>query len=80
MSNEDHKLKHSKRIYKKETKIKRQVNIAKEHGLDVSQPHKFIKHNALNCGNPNCIICGNPRKIWGEKTMQEKKFEERLNE
>jgi hypothetical protein len=80
MSNEDHKLKHSQRIHQKETKIKRQVKIAKEHGLDVSEPHKFVKHHAMNCGIPNCVMCGNPRKIWGEKTIQEKKFEENTDE
>jgi hypothetical protein len=77
MSNEDHKLKHSERMYQKETKIKKQVKIAKEHGIEVKEPHKFAKHNALNCGIPNCIMCGNPRKVWGEKTMQERKFEQK---
>jgi hypothetical protein len=77
MSNEDHKLKHSERIHQKETKIKKQVKIAKEHGIEVKEPHKFAKHNALNCGVPNCIMCGNPRKVWGEKTMQERKFEQK---
>jgi hypothetical protein len=77
MSNEDHKLKHSERIHQKETKIKKQVKIAKEHGIEVKEPHKFAKHNALNCGIPNCIMCGNPRKVWGEKTMQERKFEQK---
>ena len=77
MSNEDHKLKHSERIHQKETKIKKQVKIAKEHGIEVKEPHKFAKHNALNCGVPNCVMCGNPRKVWGEKTMQERKFEQK---
>jgi hypothetical protein len=30
----------------------------------------------MNCGNPNCHMCGNPRKIWKEKTIQEKRFEQ----
>jgi hypothetical protein len=32
----------------------------------------------MNCGNPNCVMCGNPRKVWGEKTMQEKRFDETI--
>ena len=80
MSNQTERQKHSKRIDKQESAIKRQVKIAKKHGLDVSEPHKFIKHHAMNCGIPNCVMCGNPRKIWGEKTIQEKKFEEKSDE
>lgn len=77
MSNEDHKLKHSERIHQKEIKIKKQVKIAKEHGIEVKEPHKLAKHNALNCGITNCVMCGNPRKVWGEKTIQERKFEQK---
>jgi hypothetical protein len=76
MSNENDKLQHSKRIYKSEVKIKKQVKIAKENGIPVTEAHRFNKHHAMDCGNPNCIMCGNPRKVWGEKTIQEKKFEE----
>jgi hypothetical protein len=25
-------------------------------------------------------MCGNPRKVWGEKTIQEKKFDEVEND
>jgi hypothetical protein len=32
----------------------------------------------MDCGQPACTICGNRRKVWGEKTMQEKKFEIQL--
>lgn len=38
-------------------------------------PHRFHKKNALNCGDPKCVMCMNPRKAWGEKTIQERKFE-----
>jgi hypothetical protein len=30
----------------------------------------------LDCGNPNCVMCANPRKVWKEKTIQEKRFEQ----
>lgn len=82
MSSENDKVKHSKRLHKEQTAINRQVKIAKEYGVDVKQPHKFAKHHALNCGNPKCVMCGNPRKVFKEKTIQEQKFEqtEKYNE
>lgn len=76
MSDELTKLQHSKRIQTKKNAVKRQVNIAKSHGIDVIEPHKYVKHHAMNCGQPQCILCGNPRKLWKEKTIQEKKFYE----
>lgn len=74
MSDEDSKIKHSKRRQKSQNAIKKQVDIAKAHGLDVSEPHKFAKHHATDCGNPNCPVCSSPRKLTGEKTIQEKRF------
>jgi hypothetical protein len=76
MSDDIAKLEHSKRIHSKKTAIKRQVRIAKSHGVNVVEPHKYAKHHAMDCGQPNCVMCGNPRKIWKEKTFQEKKFDE----
>jgi hypothetical protein len=76
MSDDITKEQHSKRIHSKKTAVKRQVKIAKAHGVEVKEPHKFIKHHAMNCGIPNCVMCGNPRKIWKEKSIQEKKFDE----
>jgi hypothetical protein len=77
MSTEQDKLKHSKRIHADETAIKKQVKIAKSHGIEVKEPHKLAKHHALDCGRPGCIMCGNPRKIWKEETIQEKRFKQR---
>ena len=80
MSDESAKIKHSKRLHKEESVIKRQQKIAIQHGLDRKdverEPHRFAKHHAMDCGNPTCGLCGNPRKIFGEKTIQEKKFDE----
>ena len=76
MSNEDEKLKHSKRILKTDNAVKKQVSIAKTFGLPVDEPHKFAKRHAMNCGNPNCVMCANPRKVWKEKTNQERRFEQ----
>lgn len=78
MSKEEDKIVHSRRIHKKETAVKRQVKIAKQHGLTmhdevIKQPHRLAKHHAMDCGNPECYLCGNPRKTMKERTYQEKK-------
>ena len=69
------KDKHSKRIHQKETYVKKQTKIAKSLGIQEKEPHRFAKHSPANCGNPKCIMCGNPRKIFKERTMQEKKLD-----
>jgi hypothetical protein len=53
--------------------IERQKRIAKAAHLPIDKPHRFAKHHATNCRTPNCICCGNPRRVWKEKTLQEKK-------
>jgi hypothetical protein len=80
MSNEDEKLKHSKRILKTDNAVKKQVSIAKTFGLPIDEPHKFAKRHAMNCGNPNCVMCANPRKTFNEKTIQEKRLEQNIDE
>ena len=77
MADSDMKEYVSKRLHNTQKKIDKQLRIAKTSDLDVSQPHRYAKMHALNCGNKNCIACMNPRKAWGEKTMQEQKFEQR---
>ena len=74
MSNEDDKFKHSKRLLKDENAVNKQTKIAKAFGVKVKEPHKFAKKHALNCGNPNCVMCGNPRKTFKEPTQQEKRL------
>ena len=56
--------------------MEKQVKIAKEFGMPVKEPHKLHKVHAMNCGNPNCVMCMNPRKAFGEKTIQEQRFEQ----
>ena len=79
MSTENDKLKHSERIQQKTKKVVRKVKIAKAFGFtDVAKnPHKYAERSIFRCSNKNCIMCMNPRKAWGEKTMQEQKFEQR---
>ena len=74
MSTEQDKIKHSSRLHQEEVHIKKQVKIAKAAGIHVDEPHKFAKHHAMDCGNPKCIMCANPRKIFKELTIQEKRF------
>jgi hypothetical protein len=80
MSKEEDKFKHSKRLLKDETAVKKQVKIAKAHGLTnkdkvMQEPHRLAKHHAMDCGNPECYLCGNPRKTHKDKlTVQEKRL------
>jgi hypothetical protein len=75
MSKDEDKIKHSKRLLKDKNAIKKQVKIAKSHGMPVENAHGFAKHHVMDCGQPGCIVCGNRRKVWGEKTVQEQKFD-----
>ena len=75
MSKDEDKIKHSKRLLKDENAINKQVKIAKSHGMPVENAHGFAKHHAMDCGQPGCVICGNRRKVFGEKTVQEEKFD-----
>ena len=79
MSKEEDKFKHSKRLLKDENAIKKQVKIAKEHKASefnpsgIDQPHRYHKHHAMDCGNPECFLCGNPRKTHKDKLTQQEK-------
>jgi len=79
VSTEQDKLKNSKRRHADETAINRQVKIAKDHGLTeqdraIKEPHRMVKHHAMDCGQPGCVLCGNPRKLFNELTTQEKRL------
>jgi hypothetical protein len=80
MSTEQDKFKKSKRLQKDENAVARQVKIAKAHGLTdkdkaVKEPHRLSKHHAMDCGNPQCPLCGNPRRTHKDTlTAQEKRL------
>jgi len=79
MSTEEDKFKHSKRLHQDENAIKKQTKIAKAHGLTekdkaINEPHRMAKHHAMDCGKPGCMLCGNPRKIFKERTAQENRM------
>ena len=80
MSNDFAKFKNSRRRHKTDVAIARQVKIAKQHGMQFSdkvikQPHRHAKKHAMDCGNPECFLCGNPRKTHKDKlTTQERRL------
>jgi hypothetical protein len=74
MSNEHDRYKSSRRRQKDENSVKRQTNIAQSRGVSVTEPHKFAKRHAMDCGQPGCVLCGNPRKTFKEPTVQEKRM------
>lgn len=82
MSTEQDKFNHSKRLLKDENAIKKQAKIAKAAHLpgtipspDIKEPHRLHKRHAMDCGNPECFLCGNPRKTHKDKlTAQEKRL------
>ena len=75
------KAKRMLRWIQKQNHTKRQASIWKTNKHDVESigddfsDHYFHKKSAMACGDPNCVMCGNPRKFFGEKTIQEKKAE-----
>lgn len=83
MSDTDAKIKNSTRRSRDENAVIKQVRIAKAHGLGyndkvIKEPHRLAKHHAMDCGQPDCIMCGNPRHIHKHgETIQEKSFNQR---
>ena len=82
MSTEHDKIKHSKRQQQKENHINRQMNIRKVHSFadygtpgvaSHESPHRYHKVSGMTCGDSNCFMCGNPRKFFDERTQQEKR-------
>jgi len=78
VSNQSQREKHGERFFQKIKKLARKLKLAKEYGYEhaLKNPHKYHKASLFNCGNPKCVMCMNPRKAFGEKTMQERKFEQ----
>lgn len=69
------KAKHAKRLQQKANHINKQMKIRKSHGFpDEKDMHRYHKRSGTTCGDPNCMMCGNPRKFFKERTIQEKSF------
>lgn len=53
----------------------RQQRIARLHNLPLKPAHYYNKHHALDCGNPQCVVCGNPRRTHKHTlTLQEQRL------
>lgn len=83
MSNDANRAAHERRIRQKNRHIARQVRIRQAHAFDAygtpaiaktESPHRYHKKSGTTCGDSNCAMCGNPRKFFDEPTMQEKRF------
>jgi hypothetical protein len=81
VANELAKYLNSRRRLKDENAIRKQTKIAKQHNSFadenkvIKEPHRLAKHHAMDCGNPKCFMCGNPRKTHKDKlTAQEKRL------
>jgi hypothetical protein len=79
MSTEEDKFKKSKRLQKDENAVKKQTKIAKSAGSDISQPHRFAKHHAMDCGNPQCLLCSR-EKVFKEPTITQKRFDQNVEQ
>jgi hypothetical protein len=87
MSDTVEKIKHSERLHQKVTKIQKQMQLAKNYGYHklssamsklpfMTQPHRHHKTKIFNCGDPRCAMCGNPRKFFGQDTVQERRLKQ----
>ena len=81
MANEQAKFLNSRRRHKTDVAIARQVRIAKQHGAFpdthnlLKESHRLAKHHVMDCGNPKCYLCGNPRVTHKDRlTAQEKRL------
>lgn len=81
MSDPETRERHSRRLHDEETHIKKRYRLLKEKssflGRKVErQPHRLSKVSGMNCGNPHCVMCMNPRRAWKDDTIQEKSFKQ----
>ena len=85
MANERAKYLNSRRRHRTDVAIARQVRIAQQHGLGsndrhIKEPHRHAKHHAMDCGQPGCMLCGNPRRIFKERTIQEQRQQQDVDQ
>lgn len=80
MGSQVEKYKHSKRLSKDKRAIQRQAKIARAHGFPTGPVHRLAKIHATTCGDSHCAMCGNPRKFFKERTMQERRQDQRKDD
>jgi hypothetical protein len=69
------------------TAIKKQLGIIKSRqhfqgaskSIDEAQPHRLAKKHAMDCGQPGCNVCGNPRRTRNHKSKDQLTTQERRN-
>ena len=78
MSKEEDKIKHSKRLHADKVAVRKQIKIAKAHGLDEElsrelkyETNRFAKHHSVDFSYE--LYGKNPRKAYGDETIQEKR-------
>ena len=71
-----------RRLQQKNRHIARQMSIRRAHAFSNygtpgvaahESPHRYHKVSGTTCGDSNCVMCGNPRKFFNERTMQEQR-------
>jgi hypothetical protein len=69
-----------RRLQQKNRHIARQVRIRQAHKISsptkdghIEKPHRYHKVSGMTCGDSRCFMCGNPRKFFKERTMQEQR-------
>ena len=67
-----------KKIAKQKRIIKNTLFPGYTDSKTLEQPHRLVKQHAMDCGRPRCGVCGNPRRINKELSLQEKKFLEKV--
>ena len=73
MSDDGDKFRHSRRLLKDQNAVNKQTKIARSHGAPVTEPHRLHKRHAMDCGNPGCYLCGNPRRTHKDPLTQQEK-------
>lgn len=86
MSDEDTRNERAKRFKNDFRSIRKQLKLAQAYKVDVEAKdvHRLAKIKVLNCGDPNCSLCTNPRKFNKGKninslTTKERAFLETIN-
>ena len=73
MSDSLSKIKNSRRRQQDKNASKKQAKIAKDYGMPADELNRFNKHRAMDCGNPKCALCGNPRRTHKDPLTQQEK-------
>ena len=87
MSDDQDKNKHNTRMHRAWRAVKKQLDIIKQRKtflgaskrIDEAQPHRLAKKHAMDCGQPGCALCGNPRHNKFHKGDDKLTIQERRN-